>query len=1117
MGFVHLQTFSGYSLLNSTMTIEKLVKTAKKKGYSALALTDEQVMYGAVQFYRACKEQGIKPIIGLKQFIDTDSDKKEPLIFLAKGNIGYENLVQLSSETELGSAKALVLSDIKASLTDLTVILPLFESKLKDIILQNQHEQARDYIKRFEALLDDAFFIGVKSPESDEEKRVNAYIKENFDSRQIVAIHNVRYGEKDERLAFECLNAIREGKHWTMESERKNPVNQHLADSNEMEELFEHWPDALANSVKIADACQVELLFNKRSLPKFPVPSEQTATTYLRALCYKAFSKVYPNQNELALKRLQYELKTIEEMGFSDYFLIVWDFMAFSRKQNILTGPGRGSAAGSFVAYLLGITLVNPLSYGLIFERFLNPERISMPDIDIDFPDHRRDEVIQYVNDKYGGEHVAQIITFGTFATRSLLRELIKTMGIDQQEGGYLLNAIPQKTSKSLRDLIQESEDLKSYIKGSQKLSQLFRIAFLLEGLPRHISTHAAGLVISEDPLMKKIPLTEGHDGIALTQFPMNDLEALGLLKMDFLGLRNLTLIERIVQSVHQQEDQIISVNKIPISDKLTFDLLKQGKTAGVFQLESQGMRNVLERLKPSEFEDIVAVNALYRPGPMEFIPLYINRKQGKEPIEYIHPSLEPILKKTYGVLVYQEQIMQVANIMAGFSLGQADILRRAVSKKEKTLIEEQRSTFISGCIANGYQESVADEVYEWIVKFSNYGFNRSHAVAYSFISYQMAYLKAHFPAYFLTELMTSASNQQQKVYSYVKEAEELNITVLPPSINKSFGKFKVESKNHIRFGLSVIKGIGFNVVKEIVRARKNKPYSNLFDFCRRINLKVINRSTIETLILSGSFDETNRNRASLLASIDQAIEQGELFSDFLDQGSLFEDSIELDVNYTVVENFTELKKLSLEKEVLGMYVSSHPLADFREQLRLNNLLSIRDVRVLKGKNNVRGCVVVHEIKTIRTKRGDPMAFLTLGDETGEIDAVIFPTVYRDVNRWISEEMIVIVKGKIEERNGKTQWILNEIGPFKPEELKDKASARIFIKVLLDEQTALTKIKQLAKEYPGQTPIIVHIPQRMKQETIQLSSSYHIQSNSVVLKALHEWFGREHVVLKKDL
>lgn len=1113
MDFVHLQVRSGYSLMKSTNTIEKLVVEAKEKGYTALALTDEGVMYGAVSFYQACRKHGIKPIVGLSIQVTSPTNEPEELVLLAKNNSGYEQLLQLSSYIQMSKLNAVEKKDLVQYTNGCIGILPLYDSTLHPLILQNNELKFTEAVNEWRALFDqEDFYLGIEDHAMEEERHLHVALEEFIPVEQIplVAINDVRYIKEEDALALDCLHAIQANSKWSQEITDHSIKKRHLRSKSEMGELFGEWkPELLHTSIEIANKCSLELSMNRMMLPKYPVPSEESSDEYLKQLCLKGLQKRYQEPTNEIKERLSYELEIIQSMQFSDYFLIVWDFMSYASRHRILTGPGRGSAAGSLVAYLLDITNVDPIKYELLFERFLNPERITMPDIDIDFSDTKRDQVIQYVKDKYGAEHVAQIITFGTFGARSIIRELIKAMGVDSQEAAYLMKFIPQNSSQTVVEIVRESRDLQVYIQQSETLKLLFKMATRLEGLPRHASTHAAGVVISEQPLMKHVALTEGHNGVPLTQYAMNELEAIGLLKMDFLGLRNLTLIERITKSIEENEGKKVDLPQVDFEDEAAYQLLKRGKTTGIFQLESKGMRDVLQKLNPSHFEDVVAVNALYRPGPMEYIPTYIRRKNGKEEVTYPHPDLKPILNKTYGVLVYQEQIMQIAHQMAGFTLGQADLLRRAVSKKQQDVMMEQQQFFIQGCVRKGYTQAVAEEMFQWIVRFSNYGFNRSHAVAYSVISYQLAYLKAHYTAYFMAELMSFVSSD--KIQAYMKEARDLNIDVLPPSINKSFSKFTVE-KDAIRIGLSIIKGVGKNALSEIFSARRQKPFRNLFDFCRRVNLSIVNRQVLESLILSGCFDETHSNRASLLASIQHAMEQGDLFSEINDQESFFADSIDLDPTYVEMEPYHQLKQLSLESEVMGMYVTSHPLATYRPKLRKNGYISLQDAEYVANRKHLQAAVVIQELKTIRTKRGDPMAFLTLSDERMEMEAVLFPDAFREVRKWLKEEMIVFVKGRVEDRNGSLQWIVEEIRPFEDKELKEEAKQRLFLKLEGNDKEQIEQIKTISSQYPGNVPIIIHIAER--KETFQLSEQFSIEPTYKALQALSTILGKDNVVLK---
>ncbi|WP_163971622.1 DNA polymerase III subunit alpha [Oceanobacillus halotolerans] len=1113
MSFTHLQVRSGYSLMNSTITIDKLVKQVKAQKMSAVALTDENVLYGAISFYQSCLKHGIKPIIGMTIQV-VEGEELQSCILLAKNNNGYQHLMKLSTLIQEQVTPYMEKENLAPHIEDVIGILPAMDKPLHTLLRHNPYEEVAAYLQSWQNMFDkDDLYLGIQDHGLDEERKLHPSIKAFHESYRVpvVAINDVRYLQANDDLAYDCLQAMKKGKKWMINQANQYLKQRHLRSESEMEALFStFWPNVLDETNAISQKCQVTFDFDKRMLPAYPVPNEMDAHTYLEQLCWDNVKQKYNTITESIKERLTYELHTIQSMQFSDYFLIVWDFISYARNQQIMVGPGRGSAAGSLVAYVLGITDVDPIKYELLFERFLNPERVTMPDIDIDFSDHRRDEVIKYVRDKYGSDHVAQIITFGTFAARSLLRELIKTMGISQEDANYLLNKIPVQANQSIVDYVKQSDDLQTYIKKSNSLKALFSVAVKLEGLPRHVSTHAAGIVISESELVNHVPLIAGTNDLYVTQFPMNDLEAIGLLKMDFLGLRNLTLIERIISTISYVSHEKVNMTAIPENDQQTYQLLQNGETNGIFQLESKGMKQVLKRLKPSSFEDIVAVNALYRPGPMEYIPVYIDRKHKRQPITYPHPDLETILEKTYGVLIYQEQIMQIAHQIAGFSLGQADILRRAVSKKQQDVMAKQKYLFIQGCLDNGYSQQISEQIFSWIVKFSNYGFNRSHAVAYSKIAYQLAFLKAHYPLSFYAELLSSVMNQQDKVQQYIQEIKERGITLRPPSINKSYGKYSVD-KQAIRMGLLAIKGIGNQVMKEIIQVRKSGPFKSIFDFCLRIDPKVLNRQTLELLIMAGAFDETYSNRASLLASIDQAIERADLFRDLQDQPSFFDNMMEQD-DYVEIEDFSTLKKLADEKELLGVYVSSHPLASYRSQLRANGYVTLKQAVQLVDKKGVKSAAIVQSIKKIRTKRGDSMAFLTISDEMTEMEAVVFPDLYRDVSGWLTEEMMIVFEGRLEYRKNKIQCLLSFIEGFTDISFKNKQNKRLFVKVTnQDSDEAIKWLYSLANAYPGDVPIIIYHP--LNKQTYQLSADYFINPSYKALQRMYAYFGKENVVL----
>ncbi|MCP3741175.1 DNA polymerase III subunit alpha [Rossellomorea sp. BNER] len=1116
MSFVHLQVSSAFSLLSSTISIEKLVERAKHFQYHSLAITDRNVMYGAIPFYKACLKNNIKPIIGMTTDVISKEleDKSFPLVLLAKNEIGYQNLLKISSVIGTKSPNGISMKWLKGYARGLIAITPGIGGEIEHWLLQDDEENAVIAMKTFQQIFGpDSFFLSVQNHGTQEEEQLRQTILKlkKLNSFQAVVTNNTQYIHKEEAFAHECLLAIRDGvKLSDEEREIRTTDEYYLKSKNEIIELFSDWVDELENTLAISSQCNVTIPLHQNLLPKYPVTDFGTADEMLRGICQTGLQNRVEMLDHSYKERLEYELKVISKMNFSDYFLIVWDFMKFAREQKILTGPGRGSAAGSLVAYVLEITDVDPIEHRLLFERFLNPERVTMPDIDIDFPDNRRDDVIEYVANKYGSLHVAQIITFGTLAAKAAIRDTARAFGFNSKELELLSKLIPSRVGISLKEAYQESEDFRKFIAESDHHRKLFHTARTIEGLPRHTSTHAAGVIISEKPLVNHIAIQSGQGSTHLTQSPMEDLEEIGLLKMDFLGLRNLTILDRIVTSIQKAVNTRFNLKDIPIHDEKTFELLSQGKTEGVFQLESNGMKNVLTKLRPSTFEDIVAVNALFRPGPMENIPLFIDRKHGHEEIRYPHPDLKPILDYTYGVIVYQEQIMQIASTMAGFSLGEADLLRRAVGKKKKEILDKERQHFVEGAVARGYSPETAAEVYNLIVKFANYGFNRSHAVAYSMIAYQLAYLKANYPEYFLAALLTSVIGNEDKVAQYIREAKQFNIEILPPSINKSQFFFKVE-KNGLRYSIGAIKGIGASALREILKARNEKPFQDLFDFCLRVSTKAVNRKTMESLVFSGAFDEFGEDRAVLLASLDVALEHAELVRPNDGEYDLFEDeeSFMLKPKYVEVELMELDAKLQFEKQALGIYLSDHPVTSYHNEFKRVGTVDIIDLKV--GNKHISIGVYLTNMKTIRTKKGDVMAFGQAGDTTGEIELVIFPNVFSKFSSLLKEGNILLIQGSVEERNEKEQLIVQKV--LNIEEMKgkiDKQNRRLYVKISHSSQSKI--IQQMIQKYSGDVPVLIY--NELDKKTVQLPRNLWVNPSQACIKDLQGELGIENVVLK---
>jgi DNA polymerase III subunit alpha len=1119
MSFIHLHVYSAYSLLSSTVSIEQLVQEAKAKGFKALALTDRNVMYGTVHFYKECLKYGIQPIIGLTADILNEQDQGFPMVLLAKNQLGFQNLLKISSVIKTKSSSGIPIKWLKHYREGLIAISPGLEGEIENQLVQQNHDLALDTIGKYIRIFGrENFYLSLQNHHSPAEDLIRKPLIEMSQSTgtKIVSTNQVFYLNQEDALAHECLVAIKNGDKLQDEHREKLDSDQYYFKSaKEMAELFADSPDALENTIRIAEECKVEIALNKQHLPKYPTKEGETAERLLEHICHKGLYERLTEPSDIYIRRLDYELSVIKKMKFSDYFLIVWDFMRFARENSILTGPGRGSAAGSLVAYVLKITDVDPIEHDLLFERFLNPDRISMPDIDIDFPDLRRDEVIRYVSQKYGELHVAQIVTFGTLAAKAALRDVGRAFGLNPKELDYLSKQVPSQLNINLKSAYQESPGLQKFVEESSLHEKLFQTALKLEGLPRHTSTHAAGVIISEEPLVNVIPIQSGHQNVFLTQYSMEYLEDIGLLKMDFLGLRNLTLLESIIQSIQKGTGKRIDIKSIPLDDQKTYELLSNGETTGIFQLESEGMRKVLVRLKPSQFEDIVAVNALYRPGPMENIPLFIDRKHGVVPIEYPHPDLQPILSKTYGVIVYQEQIMQIASKLAGFTLGEADLLRRAVGKKKKDVLDKERTHFVQGANKNGYSSEVAHEIYDLIVRFANYGFNRSHAVAYSFISYQLAYLKAHYPLYFMAGLLTSAIGNESKIAQYIREVKQMDYKVLPPSINKSGYSFHVEN-GAIRYSLAAIKGIGGVALKEIYQNRKQKKFEDLFDFCMRVSTKVVNRKSLETLVHAGCLDEFGEDRATYLASLDVAIEHSQLVNpedsnqiDFFSEAEFF-----LKPKYVEMEALPIKEKLDLEKDVLGLYLSDHPVAIFEKELLKAGAIQL--VHLKEGSKQVSVGVYIAEIKKIRTKKGEPMAFLTVSDSTGEMEAVVFPTVYNRSTILLKQGNMVVAQCKLEIRAENKQLIIQDVADISTWIDENKQPEQtLYLKLEKNNQSPqqLQELKKILRQYEGNTGIVLFYEGSKK--TVLLDKQHRIQPTEHLLVKLKTFLGTNNVILKE--
>ncbi|WP_221566379.1 DNA polymerase III subunit alpha [Alkalihalobacillus sp. TS-13] len=1123
MGFVHLHVHSEYSLLESACRIDRLTDRAKEYRMPALALTDRNVMYGVLPFYKSCKKKGIKPILGLEVDIHFSTDENSPpakLLLYAKDDIGYRQLIKISSKLQTYKGKelpALGLSDIHRFRDGLLAISTGVNGIIQRF-LQTDMQIAEQMCSKLKQSFGDDFYLGIEDHGIGREKELNLNVNQlsKRTDTPVVATNNIHYIDQVDANAFEALRAIKLGTKLTDgEHERYPTEGYYFKSSSEMEVHFAHTREAIQNTEEIADKCNVTLEFGNPILPHYPLPSDETSGSYLRKLCEEGVRERYgANLSSEVINRLDYELNIIEEMGFNDYFLIVWDFMKFARENGIMTGPGRGSAAGSLVSYVLYITQVDPIDQELLFERFLNPERVTMPDIDIDFPDTRRDEVIEYVSNKYGKERVAQIITFGTLAAKAAVRDVGRVLNLDNRLVDKVAKQIPSRPGITLEKAVNESPLLKKTLDQSEEARTLWNISRTIEGLPRHSSTHAAGIIISRDPLNEVVPTQTGSEFLDLTQYTMDGLEEIGLLKMDFLGLRNLTLLENIRTSIKRITGEEVFLHDLPFDDDRTYQLLSKGDTTGIFQLESDGMRKVLRKLQPTEFEDIVAVNALYRPGPMENIPAYIDRKHKKTKVNYPHSDLEQILGKTYGVIVYQEQIMKIASTMAGFSLGEADLLRRAVSKKKAEVLHEQRKHFVTGATLKGYDADTANDIYDLIVRFANYGFNRSHAVAYSVIAYQLAYLKANYPLHFLAELLSSTVGNHGKTAAYLSEARQKGIQVYPPSINESDAGFKVENDG-LRMGFLVIKNVGIKAIEAILKERHKESYRDIFDLCKRVSLKTMNKRSLESLVLAGCFDDFSTNRAQLLANLDAAIDYGAKIQKAEEEGQidLFENDQGSDK--PVMEDvppFQDKETLQFEFEVLGFYLTGHPLEEFNQVLDVYNRSKIGEID--NKEQQIRLGVLITKAKLIKTKKGDWMAFVQLSDETGEIDGIVFPKAYQQNGDLYQDGTLLLVEGKVEPSDG-LKIIIDKAADLQTlSKPNDKKIHSLFLKVEPSQQErgVLHDIKKIVLQYPGNTDVILYYEQDRK--TVKLSKEFSIDPTRECVVKFEALLGTKNVVLK---
>lgn len=1062
--FVHLHVHTEYSLLDGFSRVSNLINRAKELNMNAIAITDHGNMFGVIDFYKTAKKEGIKPIIGCEVYTsprtirdkDPNYDKYQGhLILLAKNMQGYKNLIKLVSisYTEGFYYKPRVdLEELEKHSEGIIALSACLAGDVAKSLMNRNYNKAKFYATKYNEIFGEGnFFLEVQDHNIPEQKEVNAGIVKLSKETGIplVATNDVHYVRKEDSKTHDVLMCIQMGK--TVDDPNRMRFGSdefYLKSREEMEDSFSYIEEALDNTVKIAEMCNVEFDFNTIHLPKYDVPDGKTPESYLRELCFKGLEERYGDPSQDAVDRLNFELDVIVKMGYVEYFLIVWDFINFSKQNNIIVGPGRGSAAGSIVAYTLKITDIDPIKYSLLFERFLNPERVSMPDIDIDFCYERREEVIDYVKRKYGEDHVAQIITFGTMGAKAAIRDVGRVLDTPYNKVDRIAKEIPFALGMTIDKALDTNPNLQSMYDEDGETKEIIELSKQIEGMLRHASTHAAGVVISKNPVDEYVPLYKHQDSIT-TQFTMTTLEELGLLKMDFLGLRTLTVINDALELIEKNREakgytEFIDFSKMDYDDPKVYELLASGNTLGVFQLESAGMRSFMKQLKPDKFEDIIAGISLYRPGPMDSIPKYVENKNNPEKVTYLHDKLRPIMDVTYGCLVYQEQVMQVVRDLGGYSYGRSDLVRRAMSKKKMDVMEEERQYFIHGkydnegnveimgCVRNGVPEEIANEIFDDMIDFAKYAFNKSHAAAYGVLAYETAYLKTYYPVEFMAALITSIMGNTDKVVEYIRECKSMGIEVLPPNINKSFSKFSVEG-NNIRFGLAAVKNVGINIINNIIDERESVgEFTDFMDFIKRLDQKDTNKRVIESLIKCGAFDGISENRASLMVGYEPLLDSIAMDrkKNIKGQISLFdglgtdEESNMIQDLYTmpVVKEYNEKVKLNLEKEVLGIYVSGHPLSEYEEELlertstdngKLNALkddevgfLRLNDTNVIMG-----GMIVKKSVKT--TRKNDLMAFVDLEDLYGSIEVIVFPQLLQKYNDVLNEDGIVVIKGTL--------------------------------------------------------------------------------------------------------
>ncbi len=1150
MSFVHLHVHSEYSLLDGACRIESMMERVKELGQSAIALTDHGVMYGCIDFYKAAKAAGVKPIIGCEVYVARRNmddriygidDDPYHLVLLCKNRKGYENLCLLVSEAFMNGfyfKPRVDLELLKKHHEGLVAMSACLAGAIPQYLLQEEYEPAKEYaLKMLDIFGEGNFYLELQDHGIAEQTPVNQGVMRISRETGIpmVVTNDAHYLRRSDAKMQDVLLCIQTGKTIDDPKRMKFQTEEfYLKSESELRELFPNCDEAFENTTKIADMCNLDFVFNEYHLPSFPVPEGFTNEAYFRKLCMDGFSERYENPPEEYRRRLEYEIDVISRMGYVNYYLIVWDFIRYAKEQGIPVGPGRGSGAASIVAYCMHITEVDPMKYALIFERFLNPERVSMPDFDTDFCQERRGEVIEYVTKKYGADHVAQIATFGTMAARGAIRDVGRVLNFSYAETDAVAKLVPTMPLHiTLQEALKVSPQLKEKYDGDENVRTLIDTAMSLEGMPRNTSTHAAGVVITADPVCSYVPLSRNEDTI-VTQYTMTTIEELGLLKMDFLGLRNLTVIKDAQEQIRKFNPDF-NIDNIPDNDPETFAMLAEGKTQGVFQLESAGITGVCVNMKPTSIEDMTAIVALYRPGPMDSIPTFIANKLDPRKIVYKTPLLEPILKVTYGCIVYQEQVIEIFRSLGGYTMGQADNIRRAISKKKMKVIEAERKVFvygdpaqnIPGAMAKGVSESVAQSIYDEIVDFANYAFNKAHAVCYAVVSYQTAYLKCHYPHQYMAALMTSVLDRPDKISGYITECKEMGIATLPPDINHSDDHFIVEN-GAIRFGLGAVKNVGHGLIRSLVSKRnEDGPFTSLDDLVQRMGEGELNKRAVENFIKCGAMDCFGHNRSSLLnvyETIMDSVAQSKKknIEGQLGLFAMFQEDKATEIPIPVLPEIDKAERMLMEKETTGIYLSGHPMDEYREYLKKTRVIPIG--KILDEESNfqdnqiVSVAGVVQSLKMKTTRNNSMMAYVTLEDDTAAIEMLAFSNVISQYGNYIRENEPIVVTGRLSLRDDKdSQIVINRVRPmtdfangsYIDEYLPDiPKNGTLYLRLPTEDNVLFPKVRAIINMFPGSNQVVVYFADTKQRRGAQCAL------DKRMLQELSRVLGEENVVVK---